>query len=164
MTELRDIVGNGLPRAGNRNNPRVSAPETVDTAATDLNLSPEGASYLLQLLVLADPTDRNVKQWNGWSKKQLDTARAEVLVAVPEYVIEAKRARAGRTLFLTGTWWPGRQRTPGFEEWKVEFYPVRLWAGKAWDYVPGTPSFLPPATLFRTGWQRWRDGDRPGSV
>ncbi|WP_297007484.1 hypothetical protein [uncultured Corynebacterium sp.] len=161
-TELQDIATHGVRRAGERNDPRVSAPETVDAMTTDLTVSPDAATYLLQLLTLTDPTDRNIREWNHWTKNQLDTTRAELLTTLPDHLIEAKRARAGRTLFLTGTWWPGRQNTPGIEEWKTEFYPVRLWAGKAWTYIPGTPSFLPPATLFRAGWRRWRAGDRPG--
>lgn len=161
-TELRDIATHGIPRAGNRNDPRVSTPETVDAMTTDLTVSPDAATYLLQLLTLTDPTDRNIREWNHWTKNQLDTTRTELLTTLPDHLIEAKRAHAGRTLFLTGTWWPGRQNTPGIEEWKTEFHPVRLWAGKAWTYIPGTPSFLPPATLFRAGWRRWRAGDRPG--
>ncbi|MFE3284686.1 hypothetical protein ACFXJJ_16395, partial [Streptomyces sp. NPDC059233] len=56
----------------------------------------------LQLATLAAPTDRNVRRWNGWSAKRHAEVRAELLATGA--VLEAKRARAGRSLFLPGEW------------------------------------------------------------
>lgn len=108
------LAGGGLERMLHRSrsgavqagayeaDPRHSCPELVERAAKELGVGADAAALYLQLATLAAPTDRNVRRWNGWSAKQHGQARAELLATGA--VVEAKRARAGRTLFLPGNW------------------------------------------------------------
>ncbi|PWS42756.1 hypothetical protein DKT74_20370, partial [Streptomyces sp. ZEA17I] len=82
--------------------PRHSCPELVERVAEELGVGTDAAALHLQLATLAAPTDRNVRRWNGWSAEQHRQAAAELLAT--DAVVEAKRARAGRTLFLPGDW------------------------------------------------------------
>ncbi|WP_308340530.1 MULTISPECIES: hypothetical protein [unclassified Streptomyces] len=91
-----------VPAGAYEADPRHSCPELVERAGKELGVGADAAALHLQLATLAAPTDRNVRRWNGWSAKQHGQARAELLATGA--VVEAKRARAGRTLFLPGDW------------------------------------------------------------
>ena len=91
-----------LPRQGHATDPSNSVPQLVAEAATVLGFGIDAARYWLQLLALPDPTDANVESWNGWTRKQRRAAGTELLTK--ELVVEAKRSRAGRSLFLPGGW------------------------------------------------------------
>ncbi|MGW6913813.1 hypothetical protein ACWGB8_08330 [Kitasatospora sp. NPDC054939] len=140
------------PAEGWPQHPLLSAPGTVADAAKALGLGEDAAVLYLQLLALPDPTDRNTARWTGWKPARLKKARAEL--AATDLVLEAKRARAGRSLFLPGGW--QEARTPGLpaETWKAGLYPL-----------PTGMAVLPPlpaAELFARAWQRVTDGDAPG--
>ena len=60
------------------------------------------ARYWLQLLALHNPTDTNINLWNGWRKAEREWAAAPLLEQ--DLIVRAKRARAGRSLFLPGGW------------------------------------------------------------
>lgn len=132
--------------------PSVSVPELVAEVATSHGLGEDAAGLYLQLLALPDPTDRNCARWTGWKPARVKKARAE-LAAAAHLVVEAKRARAGRTLFLPCGWLDLKSPALPVEIWKQGLYPVR---GDA----PVVP-LLPVPELFRRAWDRVRAGDGP---
>ena len=141
--------------------PRVSATMVVDAVVDTLRLSTQAATYFLQLLCLVNCTDAKVKTWNGWTKKELDAARTELLQR--ELVVEGKRARSGRRVFLSGAWLDMAAPNLPMEEWKAPYYLVR-WvreSGKAESVVSGCPPLLPPADLFSNAWERYAGGEVP---
>ena len=144
--------------AGCYRDPRVSAPAVVAEVRQELGLSEPAAVYFLQLLTLVDPTDVNVKAWNGWKKKQLDEARAELVAH--DLVVEGKRTGAGRTVFLPGAWWEARSGSMPVEAWKSNFYLIR-YRERCESTVRWCPPTEPFDQLFQTVWGRWLAGDRP---
>ena len=139
-------------------NPQASAPEVVSAVVDKLGISEASAAYFLQILCLVDCSDAKVKSWNGWKKKELDAARAELVEH--GLVIEAKRARTGRSVFLPGTWWEASAPNPAMEAWKAVYYAVRF-DGKAFSVVPWCPPILPIDELFAAAWERYASGDVP---
>ncbi|WOX24516.1 hypothetical protein [Streptomyces solicathayae] len=131
-----------------------SAPELVAAAAGRFGLSEDAAALYLMLLALPDPTDRKQAEWTGWKPARLKKARAEL--AAGELVVEAKRARAGRTLFLPGGWQEAKSPQLPMETWKRSMLPAEHYA----FVVPDRPV----AALFADAWQRVVDGDAPGYV
>ena len=144
--------------AGCYRDPRVSAPAVVAEVCQELGLSELAAVYFLQLLALVDPTDSNVRAWNGWKKKQLDEARAELVAH--DLVVEGKRTGAGRTVFLPGAWWEARSGSMPVEAWKSNFYLIR-YRERCESTVRWCPPTEPFDQLFQTVWGRWLAGDRP---
>lgn len=144
--------------AGCYRDPRVSAPVIVAEVCQELGLSELAAVYFLQLLALVDPTDSNVKAWNGWKKKQLDEARAELVAR--DLVVEGKRTGAGRTVFLPGAWWEAQSGSMPVEAWKSNFYLIR-YRERCESTVRWCPPTQPFDQLFQTVWGRWLSGDRP---
>lgn len=138
--------------------PRVSAPGVVTEVCRELGLTEPAAVYFLQLLVLVDPTDSNVKAWNKWKKKQLDEARAELVAH--DLVVEGKRTGAGRTVFLPGAWWEAQSGSMPVEAWKSNFYLIR-YRERCESTVWWCPPTEPFDQLFQTVWGRWLSGDRP---
>ncbi|MXG26659.1 hypothetical protein [Streptomyces sp. YIM 132580] len=131
--------------------PTRSVPDLVAEAAATLGLSADAAALYLMLLTLPDPTDRNCVRWTEWKPARVKKARAEL--AATDLVLEAKRSRAGRTLFLPCGWMELNAPALPLETWKEGLYPV---AGGV-RTVPPTPV---PA-LFVAAWARARGGDAP---
>ncbi|MFF9686906.1 hypothetical protein [Streptomyces sp. NPDC014623] len=131
--------------------PTRTVPELVAEAAAALGLSADAAALYLMLLALPDPTDRNCVRWTGWKPARIKKARAEL--AATDLVVEAKRSRAGRTLFLPCGWL--ERGAPGLplETWKERLYLV---AGST-----RTLPDVPVPELFATAWARARGGDAP---
>ncbi|MEV3934125.1 hypothetical protein [Streptomyces sp. NPDC049944] len=131
--------------------PSRAVPDLVAEAADALGLSADSAALYLMLLALPDPTDRNCARWSEWKPARIKRARAEL--AATGLVVEAKRARAGRTLFLPCGWL--ERGAPGLplETWKEGLYPV---AGSA-----RTLPDIPVPDLFAAAWARARGGDAP---
>jgi hypothetical protein len=88
--------------AGWAQDPRRSAPETVAAVSARLGLGELAAAHYLMLLALPDPTDKNLALWTGLKPAELKRSGAELVSR--GLVLEAKRARAGRSLFLPGGW------------------------------------------------------------
>ncbi|MFD8480307.1 hypothetical protein [Kitasatospora sp. NPDC059673] len=163
LAALRALLGDDLARltahgsaadepAGLPQDPQRSAPALVAEVAAKLGLGEDAAALYLQLLALPDPTDRNTARWTGWKPARLKRARAEL--AATDLVLEAKRSRAGRSLFLPGGWQEGKSPGLPVEVWKAGLYAI-----------PSDLAILPhhPAPdLFARAWQRITDGDRPG--
>ncbi|WP_328723124.1 hypothetical protein OHT52_28930 [Streptomyces sp. NBC_00247] len=131
--------------------PTRAVPDLLAEAVDALGLSEDAAALYLMLLALPDPTDRNCVRWTGWKPARVKKARAELTAT--DLVVEAKRSRAGRTLFLPCGWL--ERGAPGLplETWKEKLYPV---AG----YARTLPHHPVPA-LFAAAWARVRGGDAP---
>ncbi|MGW1898228.1 hypothetical protein ACWCQB_12400 [Streptomyces hirsutus] len=131
--------------------PTRAVPDLVAEAVATLGLSADAAALYLMLLALPDPTDRNCVRWTEWKPARVKKARAEL--AATDLVVEAKRSRAGRTLFLPCGWL--ERGAPGLplETWKERLYPV---AGST-----RTLPHLPVPALFAAAWARVRGGDAP---
>ncbi|MEU5591599.1 hypothetical protein [Streptomyces sp. NPDC020298] len=162
LRTLRTILGDELDRAlkagvaadgpaGHAQDPTLSVPALVAEVARAQGLSEDAAALYLQLLALPDPTDRDCARWTGWKPARLRKARAEL--AGTDLVVEAKRPRAGRTLFLPCGWHDLKSPALPVETWKEGLYPVSR-HGRA---VPP----LPVPELFARAWDRVRAGDAP---
>ena len=153
--ELRRLVTDGPGPdgpAGWAQDPQVSVPALVTEVAGAHGLGEDAAVLYLQLLALPDPTDRNVARWTGWKPARLKKARTEL--AATALVLEAKRARAGRSLFLPGGW--QEAKSPGL--------PVETWKSGLYELTAQQPILphLPVPELFARAWQRVGEGDLPG--
>jgi hypothetical protein len=148
-----------VPEGGVEANPLLSAPQTVAAVAAATGLSEDGAVYYLQLLALAWPKDASVRKWNGWSPKRFKAARAEV--AATEHVVEAKRARAGRSLFLPGGWEALKSPRPPIETWKLPLYDLTLRDGDVRGPLDHVYASAPLHTRFEAAWARIQAGDVP---
>ncbi|MGW3956122.1 hypothetical protein ACWEKM_35640 [Streptomyces sp. NPDC004752] len=137
--------------AGYAQDPAVSVPALVAEVAAVHGLSEDAAALYLQLLALPDPTDRNRARWTGWRPARMKQARAEL--AATDLVVEAKRPRAGRTLFLPCGWYDLKSPALPVETWKEGLYPIP-------DHVRAVP-LLPVPELFARAWDRVRAGDAP---
>jgi hypothetical protein len=134
--------------------PAVSVPDLVATAAARYRLDSDAAALYLQLLALPDPTDANVARWTGWKPARLKAARAAL--AETALVVNAKRARAGRTLFLPGGWRAHKSPFPPIEEWKAALFEL----GEGRPQAAIVP-LMSVEQLFRKAWQRVEDGCAP---
>ncbi|WP_370666169.1 hypothetical protein [Streptomyces sp. IBSBF 2507] len=159
---LRTLLGDDLARAldagldpeapaGHAQDPAVSVPTLVTEVAAAHGLGEDAAALYLQLLALPDPTDRNCARWTGWRPARLKKARAEL--AATELVVEAKRPRAGRSLFLPCGWRDLKSPALPVETWKEGLYPV----GEGFRAVPP----VPVPELFTRAWERVRAQDAP---
>ncbi len=159
---LRTLLGEELARAveaglgtevppGHAQDPAVSAPALVAEVAAAHGLGEDAAVLYLQLLALPDPTDRNCARWTGWKPARTKKARAEL--AATDLVVEAKRSRAGRTLFLPCGWRDLKSPALPVEIWKEGLYPVL-------DRRRALPLLAVPE-LFARAWDRVRAGDAP---
>ncbi|MDP9842167.1 hypothetical protein J2853_001378 [Streptosporangium lutulentum] len=136
--------------------PGRSVPALLSQVAQEYGLSQDAATLYLTMLAMPDPTDKNVTRWTGWKPARFKAARAEL--AATDLVVEATRARAGRSLFLPGAWVDLKAPSLPLEQWKISMF----------DLVSGeTPSLgvlvpaEPVADLYARAWQRVRDGDLP---
>ncbi|MFI7500800.1 hypothetical protein ACIBVL_20315 [Streptomyces sp. NPDC049687] len=162
MWALRTILDEDLARAlaagigsegplGYAQDPTVGVPALVAEVAEKHGLGADAAALYLMLLALPDPTDRNCARWTGWKPARMKKARAEL--AATDLVVEAKRPRAGRTLFLPCGWLDLKSPALPVELWKRGLYPVHGY-GRA---VP----LVPVPELFTRAWDRVRAGDAP---
>ncbi|MGA4545455.1 DNA-binding protein [Uniformispora flossi] len=154
----------GDPVAGSRDrdgtwwpqDPSRSVPDLVAEVAAELGLAEDAATLFLMLLAMPDPTDRNTALWTGWKPARAKAARAAL--AGSGWVVEARRARAGRSLFLPGEWEAAKAPHLPLEAWKLPLYGLmdrNLPTRRA--IVPAEPA----AALYRRTWQRVRSGDSP---
>ncbi|GGY10680.1 hypothetical protein GCM10010299_13280 [Streptomyces tanashiensis] len=152
---MKRALSGAVPAGGYEADPRLSCPELVGRVAAELGVGEDAAALYLQLAALAAPTDRNVRRWNGWSTTRHAEVRAELLATGA--VLEAKRARAGRTLFLPGGWTELKAPHLPLETVKLTTHLVR----PMWDKWIRSPfvRVLPTAPLhemFEEAWERSR--------
>jgi hypothetical protein len=139
-----------VSEGGYEANPLQSVPKLVDKVAKELGVSKDAAALYLQTLALPEPTQLRVCQWNAWKPKQYKDAGAELVKK--KLLVEGKRDRAGRTLFIKGGYTKGDRKNLPMEEWKQPFF-------TAIDrQLPTEPCHL----LFARAWKRVEDGDKPG--
>ncbi|MER5963441.1 hypothetical protein [Streptomyces sp. NPDC002057] len=155
---MRRAVSGAVPDGAYEADPRHSCPELVARAAQELGVGADAAALYLQLAALAAPTDRNVRRWNGWTSKRHAEVRAELLATGA--VLEAKRARAGRTLFLPGEWTELKAPHLPLEKVKLASHQVRpLWSNQIQaPFVRVLPT-APLHELFAQAWERERGRD-----
>ncbi|GAA2378227.1 hypothetical protein Cme02nite_19520 [Catellatospora methionotrophica] len=142
-----------LPAGAWPQDPRHTAPGLVATVAAAHALAPDAAAYYLQLLALPDPTDAHAARWLGVTTARLKPLRAALLAA--GLVVEARRERAGRTVFLPGGWLSLKAPALPVEAWKAPLL------GLLPDAAPPLGAVLlgrPVADLFYAAWERVEAG------
>jgi hypothetical protein len=136
-------------------NPLHSSLETVAQVKKELGVSEEAAIAFLQTLAMPNPSTKQIRLWNGWSAATYKKAFAPLVEK--GVLIEAKRARAGRSFFLDGPWLEFRSPHIPMEAWKVPMMPLL-----ASDQCQVRYPISAPHELFEQAWTRWRSGDKPG--
>jgi len=153
------IVSKKVPEGQWPQNPLHTASDVVQGIRKKHKLSDDAAVLYAQLLALPDPTTSNVCTWNGWSAAQFKTASAELVKS--KLVLEATRARAGRSIFLPGEWSDLKAPWLPIETWKLAHL-VDVDLEMRDPFPAGGPLVLRPfEDLFAAAWQRVVDGDPP---
>ena len=134
-------------------NPALSAKGTVKKLAAEISVDDETATLYLQMLALPNPTKKLILRLNAWKPAQYGKA-ASALVK-KKLCIEGKRERAGRDLFLPGSW-EKKTRGVSIETYKLALYDLTLAREPA---IRGAVH-----TLYEKAFERWSSGDRPGFV
>ena len=148
-----------VPGDGWSQDPLVTAPEIVSEVAARFGIPEDPARYWLQLLALHNPTDTNIALWNGWRKAEREWAAAPLLEQ--DLIVRAKRARAGRSLFLPGGWQEAKTPYLPMESWKASFYDLKATPQVLPQLLVVVPS-VPFGQLFTDAWRRCTSGDVPG--
>ena len=113
----------------------------------------QAATLYLQILALAEPTQKNVIVWNGW--KPAEYKKAAEALAAKKLVVTGKRERAGREIFLPGGWEKRGGNDLPLESWKLALYAFPY--GSIGRLLPPKP----PHQLFADAWARVEKGDAP---
>ncbi len=153
---LERIATTPVPEGQYEANALHACPELTAEVQKTLDVGSDGAVLFLQTLALYNPTTANVRTWNGWTAARYKKAGAELVAK--GLLIEAKRARAGRTLFVDGGWQDFKKPHLPLETWKLTLYGIAADARPARAIVVGEPLH----TLFAKAWARWAAGERPG--
>jgi hypothetical protein len=156
---VKAILVKEVPHGQWPQNPHHTAAAIVKGIRKKLKLGEDAAVLYTQLLAVPDPTAANVCAWNAWPAAQLKQATAELIGR--KLVLQATRARAGRSIFLPGEWVELKPPWLPIENWKLaHLIESDMNAG---DPCPaGGPMVLRPfADLFAAAWQRVLDGDKP---
>lgn len=136
--------------------PLVSAPALVPMAQEVLGVEVGAARLYLQMLALPDPTDKNIRRWNGWSLVELKEATVALLGVGA--LVGGKRPGAGRSAFLPCGWLDVEPPMPSIEAWKVDLLGlVPDGRGPLGVTVPSVPI----SELFTNAWCRVSAGDGP---
>ncbi|WP_406065015.1 hypothetical protein OG462_37975 [Streptomyces sp. NBC_01077] len=153
---MRRAGSGAVPDGAYEADPRQSCPELVARVAEELGVGTDAAALYLQLATLAAPTDRNVRRWNGWTSKRHAEVRAELLATGA--VLEAKRARAGRTQFLPGEWTELKAPHLPLEQVKLASHRVRpLWSNQLRSPFVRVLPTAPLHEMFAEAWERGRE-------
>ena len=148
IADLQQAPDQEAAVAGNPYDPCVSEPELVTQVADTLSIPHDSARYFLQIAALPNPTDKNVRAWNGWKPKQLANAATPL---VEQGLVVQENRRAGRTRFLPGDWLPKTKLMPLMEEAKTPLY--LIWnTPKPQPVVRGCPPLVPLPVLFHQAW------------
>ena len=116
-------------------------------------LDENAATLYLQTLALAEPTKSAVQTWNAW--KPTEYKRAVDALVSKKLVVEGKRERAGREIFLPGEWLKAESPNLPWESWKTKHY------GIAHGTLPRHVAPVPLHELFDRVWKRVEAGDIP---
>jgi hypothetical protein len=153
------MVAKDVPEGQWPQNPKHTAAAVVTGVQKKHKLGEDAAVLYAQLLAVPDPTAANVCTWNGWKPTQLKAASAELVGR--KLVLDAKRDRAGRSIFLPGEWLDLKAPWLPLENWKLAHLIDLDMIVR--DICPaGGPMVLRPFDdLFAAAWQRILDGDEP---
>ncbi len=150
---MRRSRSGAVPVGAYETDPRQSCPGLVAEVARELGVGGDAAALYLQLATLAAPTDRAVRLWNGWSAKRHREVCAEVLGT--GRVVQAKRARAGRSLFLPGPWTELKAPHLPLETAKLAPHAVRpLWGNQILAPFGRVLPTAPLHEMFADAWAR----------
>ncbi|MHB1559928.1 MAG: hypothetical protein ACYC61_20960 [Isosphaeraceae bacterium] len=156
---VKAIVDETVPHRQWPQNPGHTAPDVVRAIEKKHKLGEDAAVLYAQLLALPDPTTTNVCAWNGWTAARFKKAAAELVGS--KLVLEASRARAGRSVFLPGEWIELKAPWLPIERWKLAQL-VELDKDPHDLFPAGGPMVLRPfEDLFAAAWQRVAAGDEP---
>ncbi|MEU9864824.1 hypothetical protein AB0D99_28500 [Streptomyces sp. NPDC047971] len=159
---MRRACSGAVPVGAYEADPRRSCPELVRRVERELAVGTDAAALYLQVATLAAPTDRNVRRWNGWSAKRHGEVRKELLATGA--VVEAKRARAGRTVFLPGEWTELKAPHLPLETVKLASHEVRpLWGDAIRSPFGRILPTAPLHEMFTAAWERVAEGKGGGS-
>ncbi|GLZ80851.1 hypothetical protein Afil01_56580 [Actinorhabdospora filicis] len=150
LTGILERLDAGLPEGAYETDPRVCAPGLVAEVTGVLGLGEDAAVAYLQLLALAEPTDRNLKAWNAWASPRLKKAHASLVDA--GLLIEATRPRAGRKVFVPGPW-----TVLNAPHLPLETHKLGLYTDNSPRYLPDRP--LPE--IFAAAWRLHTEGTLP---
>ncbi|MFI0728124.1 hypothetical protein ACH4S9_03755 [Streptomyces sp. NPDC021225] len=154
------IESAALPVGAYESNPAASAPDVLAQVAGGLGIAEDAAALYLQLLVLPAPTDRNVRTWNGW--KTARHQKAAAVLVERGLVVEDKRPRAGRQVFLPGEWIHAKKPYQPMEAWKADLIGVeRSYNGRLENPLPLPTRTLPE--LFAHAWALVENGAGPSA-
>ena len=154
------ILDTPVPEGSWESNPLLSVPHLVPKVCQKYDLSENAGILYLQLLTLPDCTSKKINLWNGWTTSVFKKASKELLEK--ELVLEAKRSRAGRTIFLPGGWEALKIPHLPLETWKLKLYEVtRTSEGKLNYPVLLILPLQPVHDLFEQAWHRIETGDEP---
>jgi hypothetical protein len=155
----KSIAANDVPKGEWPQNPLVTAAGVVQAIQKKHKLGEDAAALYAQMLALPDPTNSSVCTWNEWQSARLKKASAELVGR--KLVLEAVRARAGRSIFLPGEWMELKAPWLPIERWKLAHL-VERDVDRATVTPVGGPMVLRPfEDLFSAAWQRVADGDIP---
>ena len=147
------IADSPVPAGSYEANPLLSAKSTVKKLAGAAGVDEEAAALYLQMLALPNPTKKLVMKLNAWKPAQYDKA-AQALVK-KKLCIEGKRERAGRDIFLPGSW---EKNSRGLS---METYKQSLYDRVSFDEPIVS---VPFHALYEKVLARWSSGDKPGFV
>ena len=148
-----------LPAGAYEANPAASAPQLVKRAQKSLGLGAQAAQLYLQLLALPFPSSAAVQTYNGWTAQ--DYAQVVRELVKKKVVLEAKRERAGREIFLPGGWEPLKAPLKPLESWKLPLFgATRVGDAVQWPLAHQLP-IEPLHEVFERAWKRIEDGDVP---
>ncbi|MCA9063062.1 MAG: hypothetical protein KDA96_08385 [Planctomycetaceae bacterium] len=155
------IAATPVPAGQYEANPLLSCAELTQQVADHFGISPDAAALYLQLLALPEPTDRNIRLWNNWTAAAHRKATGELLTK--ELVLEAKRSRAGRSVFLPGGWEALKTPHLPLETWKLPLLQLKRDSyNRATPPLPRIIALQPLHELFDHAWNRILAGDEPG--
>lgn len=150
-----------IPAGAFEADPRRSVPELVTRAAEALAVDPDSAALFLQILALPAPTKASIQGWNSWTAAAIAKASKPLLEAGA--VVEGKRARSGRDVFLAGAWTELAAPDLPVEAWKLPLFDATVAAdGTVTKPLDRLVATIPIHVLFAEAWQRWQSGERPG--
>jgi hypothetical protein len=156
---VKAILVPGVAKGKWPHNPLLTAPDVVKDIRKKHKLGDEAAALYAQLLALPDPTSANIGTWNEWGPAQLKKAAAELVGR--KLVLEAARARAGRSIFLPGEWLDLKAPWLPIETWKLAHLVEYGINPKVTCPVDGPMVLRPFEELFAAAWKRVVDGDPP---
>lgn len=153
------IVPGNVDKGNWPHQPLHSAPDVVKEIGKKLKLGEEAAVLYAQLLALPDPTSANLVIWNQWAPAQLKKAAAELVKR--KLVLEATRARSGRSIFLPGEWSDLKAPWLPIESWKLAHLVEYDMECNEPCPAGGPMVFRPYEELFAAAWKRVVEGDAP---